>query len=87
LRIVQETLANIRKHANASRIAIRLTVENNRACLRIEDDGQGFDAGQDMPDTRHGLRLMRERTDLLGADLQITSAPGEGTRVCVEWPV
>ncbi|MEK7784358.1 MAG: ATP-binding protein, partial [Chloroflexota bacterium] len=57
-----------------------------RARVLIEDNGQGFDAGRDMPDTRHGLRLMRERADLLGAELQVYSTPGEGTRVCLEWP-
>jgi two-component system nitrate/nitrite sensor histidine kinase NarX len=55
--------------------------------LLIEDDGQGFEAGGDLPDSRHGLRLMRERADLLGAELQVTSTPGLGTRVRIELPV
>jgi two-component system nitrate/nitrite sensor histidine kinase NarX len=86
LRIVQETLTNIRKHANATHVTLRFTTQNNHARVLIEDNGQGFDAGRDMPDTRHGLRLMRERADLLGAELQVYSTPGEGTRVCLEWP-
>ncbi|MEK7312698.1 MAG: ATP-binding protein, partial [Chloroflexota bacterium] len=63
-----------------------LVAQDNRTKLLIEDDGQGFDAGRDIPDTRHGLRLMQERADLLGAELQVSSAPGNGTRISIEWP-
>lgn len=86
LRIVQETLTNIRKHAAASRVTVTLARRDNRACLAIEDNGRGFDAGRDIPDAHHGVRLMRERADLLGAELQVASAPGQGTRVNIEWP-
>ncbi|MEK6572865.1 MAG: GAF domain-containing sensor histidine kinase [Chloroflexota bacterium] len=86
LRIVQETLTNIRKHAHATRVTLALVAQDNRTKLLIEDDGQGFDAGRDIPDTRHGLRLMQERADLLGAELQVSSAPGNGTRISIEWP-
>ncbi len=87
LRIAQESLNNIRRHANAGRVCVKLTGQNDRIRLLIEDDGQGFDASGDLPAAHHGLRLMRERADLLGAELQLTSAPGRGTQVCVEWPV
>jgi len=85
LRIVQESLTNIRKHAHAAHVTLALALAEERVQLRIEDDGQGFDAGRDQPETHHGLRLMRERADLLGAEFQVASAPGKGTRVCVEW--
>lgn len=84
LRLAQEALTNVRKHARAGHIRLALTESENRLTLLIEDDGQGFDAGQDLPERHHGLRLMRERADLLGADLQVVSAPGAGTRVIVE---
>jgi two-component system nitrate/nitrite sensor histidine kinase NarX len=87
IRIVQESLTNIRKHARARQVRIALTNQEGRAELTIEDDGQGFDAARDQPATRHGLRVMRERADLLGAEFQIVSAPGEGTRVRLELPV
>ncbi|HBY92384.1 MAG TPA: hypothetical protein DEP84_00230 [Chloroflexi bacterium] len=86
LRLVQESLANIRKHAAADRVLVTLTAADERFMLVIEDDGQGFDPGEDVPETRHGLRSMRERASLLGAELQVVSAPEEGTRVCIEWP-
>lgn len=89
LRLVQEALANIRKHAQATRVEISVTAVPNGLRLLIQDDGQGFDSAQPWPDTRHGLRLMRERAGLLGATLEISSAPRAGTRVAVvvpAWP-
>jgi two-component system nitrate/nitrite sensor histidine kinase NarX len=84
LRLVQESFANIRKHARASQVQLTLAQDEHRLHLTIADNGQGFDASADPPDTRHGLRLMRERAALLGAHLQITSAPHQGTRIAVE---
>lgn len=86
LRLVQESLTNIRKHAAAEHVQVTFTTADERLMLVIEDDGQGFDPGEDVPETRHGLRSMRERASLLGAELQVVSAPEEGTRVCIEWP-
>jgi len=87
LRIVQESLTNIRKHARASHACITVAARDQHTTLLVEDDGQGFEAGGDLPDSRHGLRLMRERANLLGAELQVTSTPGLGTRVRIELPV
>ena len=86
LRLVQESLTNVRKHAQASHVRLTVTACDERTTLLIEDDGQGFETGGDLPDSTHGLRLMRERADLLGAELQVTSAPGLGTRVRIEVP-
>ncbi len=86
LRIVQESLTNVRKHARASQVCLTVAACDERTTLLVEDDGQGFETGGDLPDSRHGLRLMRERADLLGAELQVTSAPGLGTRVRIEAP-
>lgn len=87
LRLVQESLSNIQKHARANTVRLTLRMEDDRLKLAIEDDGEGFDTRQELPETRYGIRLMRERAVLLGADLQVLSAPGEGTRVFIEWPV
>jgi nitrate/nitrite-specific signal transduction histidine kinase len=86
LRIAQESLTNIRKHAHATHVRITLAAPDGGAALVIEDDGRGFDAGGDVPATHHGLRLMRERAHLLGGELQVTSAPGAGTRIKIELP-
>lgn len=84
LRLVQESLTNIRKHARASQVQLALAQAEQRLHLTITDNGQGFDPNADPPDTQHGLRLMRERAALLGAQLHITSAPQHGTRIAIE---
>jgi signal transduction histidine kinase len=88
LRIVQESLANVRKHANAT--AVALTVEQTAANLRltIEDNGAGFKPGElgrsELP--RFGLSTMRERAATLGGNFRLDSTPGSGTRITVELP-
>ena len=84
--IVQESLANAHKHARARRVCLRLVRAEDRIVLQIEDDGQGFDAARDWPAQHHGLRVMQERAALLGAELQLTTALGAGTRVQLDWP-
>jgi signal transduction histidine kinase len=88
LRIVQESLTNIRKHANATRAS--LTIEQSASTLRItiEDNGSGFKPGElgrsEFP--RFGLSTMRERAETIGGRFQLDSVPGSGTRVTVELP-
>jgi signal transduction histidine kinase len=93
-RITQETLNNVVKHASAGRVAVRLRCNPPDAgvdgqqptwvALQVEDDGRGFDPGCVPPD-RLGLGIIRERAQAIGADLEIESQPGQGTRVTVTW--
>lgn len=88
LRIVQEALTNVRKHAGASHVAVRLTEANGWVQATVEDDGVGFDQsalGRAAP-ARFGLGTMRERAEIVGGTLAIDSAPGRGTRVTVCLP-
>ncbi|HEX2143271.1 MAG TPA: GAF domain-containing sensor histidine kinase [Glycomyces sp.] len=79
LRLVQEALSNAFRHAQARHVSV--TVETER--ITIADDGHGFDATEAA--TRGlGLLSMRERAKALGGDLELTTAPGEGTIVTVE---
>jgi two-component system nitrate/nitrite sensor histidine kinase NarX len=84
LRIVQEALANIRKHADAHtvRILLRCRVPGQYILL-VEDDGQGFGSPQreGHPGEHIGLSIMQERARRLGGELRVESEPGEGTRV------
>jgi len=83
LRIVQEALANIRKHASAHTVRIMLscTGEGDYVLL-VEDDGVGFDsAPSGHPGEHIGLSIMEERARRLGGELRVESEPGEGTRV------
>ena len=88
LRIVQEGLANVRKHAHASAAQVVFTFNDGRIQVRIEDDGVGFDVAHvfKAEDQRFGLRSMRGRADAVGGTFRILSAPGCGTRVIVEVP-
>ena len=89
LRIIQEGLSNIRKHAHARCAQVCLTLSGTSLRAIISDDGSGFDlsAVTPQPGAGFGLRSMRERAEGLGGALQIDSMPGKGTRVVVEIPV
>ncbi|MDQ3689004.1 MAG: sensor histidine kinase [Chloroflexota bacterium] len=84
LRIVQEALQNVRKHAAASRVVIGLSSDT----LVIEDNGRGFDLMRlaSGASRNFGLQFMRERAELLGGQLQIESRQGEGTRILLRLP-
>lgn len=79
-RIAQEALENIVRHSGAHRIQLQLELDSDRISLTIADDGVGFDPGQ-VHQSRYGLVGLRERAELLGATLTITSKPGEGCTI------
>ena len=89
LRIAQEAVTNVLKHAGAGRIWIKLHTEAKRLYLRIVDDGRGFDeAGAFNSVGGHfGLIGMRERAERMGGELKLTSHPGEGTQLEVTAPL
>jgi signal transduction histidine kinase len=87
LRIVQEALANVRKHAAASRVTVTLSYLDDVAMLDVHDDGIGFDhAATVAAGAGLGLHAMAERVAALGGSLAVESAPGEGTTIAVEVP-
>lgn len=79
LRVVDEALRNAEKHADATSIRVRVIATSEGASVAVEDNGHGFDPGE--PTAGHGLLGMRERAALLGGELMIRSAPGDGTHV------
>ena len=92
-RVLQEALTNAAKHAGASRVLLALRLDDGRVTATVSDDGAGFDverAGRP-PDAgpAHGVGLegMRERAQLVGAELTIDSNQGVGTTVRVSVPV
>lgn len=84
LRIAQEALVNIHKHAGATRVHVRWSVSDGRGVLVIEDDGRGFDPGKGIRGSAYGLVGMRERAASVGAMLEISSALGHGTTITVQ---
>lgn len=93
LRVAQEALANVRKHARAGRVAVTLTCLDDSVLLDVRDDGVGFDPAsppQDgtgrQRDGGFGITAMRERIEQHGGTLTIESAPGTGTSVVAALP-
>jgi signal transduction histidine kinase len=87
-RVVQEALLNARRHARASQIDVHLEVAGGNLTVTIEDNGQGFDAGKPPASGDHfGLSIMRARAARVRGQIQIESAPGEGTKVTLTCPL
>ena len=87
-RIVQEAMANIRKHARTVRVRVMLQVQDESMYLRVQDWGQGFDPSAFTDDMSHlGLVSMQERAQMLGGSCQIQSKKGEGTTINVIIPL
>jgi signal transduction histidine kinase len=89
-RIAEEALRNVECHSGAERVDVNVRVDHpdgaERLTLAVADDGVGFDPGA-APSGHYGLLGMREQAELIGAELHVDSAPGQGTRVSVSVPV
>lgn len=92
-RILQESLANIRRHAGVENARVEVKTEKKQIILEVSDQGRGFEPPPldgPLATEKHehiGLRGMRERAELVGGKLIVSSRPGAGTRVRVEVPV
>ena len=80
-RIAQEAIENAAQHANANTLEIQLTVSEEEINLSIEDDGLGFDVEKVKENGHYGLSGMRERAQVAGGELNISSKPDKGTRI------
>lgn len=89
IRIVQEALTNVRKHADADTVRVLLRHRDGSFRIVVEDDGIGYDEnrlpGAAAPGEHIGRQIMAERAERLGADLKLESEPGEGSRVTLEF--
>ncbi len=89
--ILREILSNVRKHAQARNVSVSLDLSVSPWVLSVRDDGRGFDVSRVGEESRksrsYGLIGMRERTRLLDSTLEISSRPGEGTRVTLIGPI
>ncbi len=85
LRVMQEALANVRRHSAARNVEVGLRTDDEAILIEVTDDGRGFDP----PSVRTGVGLsaMRERIDGLGGKIEFSSRPGEGTKVTVRVPL
>lgn len=89
--VVQEALGNVKKHAHARQVWINFSKKDDRLVVTVRDDGQGFDTTKLDPTKGRegslGMINMRERAQMLGGDLFITSEPGQGTTVTLSVPL
>ena len=89
-RLIQEALNNIRMHAEADHVIVRLVASSPNIILRIEDNGKGFDVerrlAKALKEKRMGLSNMEERVSLLKGTMNIKSQPSKGTRIFIEVP-
>ena len=91
LRIVQESLVNVRKHSGAKHALVRLVSSSDKWSLTVEDDGKGFPfAGrysqQRMEEDGKGPMIIKERVRLIAGELTVESTPGQGTRLEITVP-
>jgi len=85
VQLTREALSNVARHANATRVRVRLERNGANAVLSVEDDGIGFPA--DRPSTGNGMRNMKERAAAMGGTLDVTSEAGRGTALRITFPV
>lgn len=84
-RLVQEALNNVVKHASATRVSLIARLADHQVRIAVEDDGNGFDASSVA--TGRGLIGMRERIELLGGEIEVSSEPTRGTRIMARVPL
>jgi len=88
LRITQEALTNVRRHALATEVEIKLEKTKQTVEMLVKDNGQGFNLAdlEKSPPGYHGLNIIKERAEGLGGSLNISTAPGKGTELRVSLP-
>ena len=87
IRIIQEALSNVRKHAYATQAWVTCRQEGGDFVIEIRDDGCGFSPDEIPGVYKYGLQGMRERSELINADFQVISKPDEGTTVSIRVPL
>lgn len=87
LRVTQEALRNAIRHAKANAVRVEIAYDRDAVGIRIEDNGQGFSVRKVRGGLGLGLTIMRERASEIGANFDLRSQPGKGTRVAVRMPI
>jgi len=89
INIVKEALNNVVKHARAQKVTVSIINEPGLLGIAVEDDGQGFDINENSVSSRekYGIRIMEERAEEIGAQIDINSTIGTGTRILLQVPV
>jgi len=80
-RAIQELLGNASRHSQATLIKVLIDMGEDRIRISVDDNGRGFDADAVMQSNNLGLKLIRERAEMLGGSFEADSAPGRGARI------
>jgi signal transduction histidine kinase len=86
-RILQESLTNVARHAQASLVDIHVNCSNGELMAKVRDNGRGFESGNPRKPNSYGLVGLRERAYLLDGDVRFDTAPGRGTTIEVRIPL
>jgi signal transduction histidine kinase len=86
-RIVQEALTNVARHARVQEVRVAVRASADDIGIEIEDCGEGFEPARPAPQPSTGLSGMRERATMLGGDVKVVSAPGQGTLIRASFPL
>ncbi|TDL33139.1 histidine kinase [Jeotgalibacillus sp. S-D1] len=85
-RLIQESVQNALKHANATEINVKVEIRSNLISIVVKDDGKGFDSAEKKQGS-FGLIGMKERVDLLAGEMAVHSTPGSGTLIMIQVPL
>jgi two-component system sensor histidine kinase DegS len=86
-RAVQELLGNAARHSQAAAVKIQLDMGHDAIRVSVDDNGRGFDPEAAIETSSLGLRLIRERSEMLGGNFSVDTAPGQGARIMFTVPV
>jgi signal transduction histidine kinase len=86
-RAIQELIGNAARHSQASQLKVQMDMGNEALRVSVDDNGKGFDTGSIQEGSSLGLKLIRERSEMLGGNFDIDSSAGKGTRVMFSVPV
>jgi signal transduction histidine kinase len=86
-RAIQELLGNAARHSQATLIKVQLDMGNEALRVSVDDNGRGFDTASLKEGSSLGLKLIRERAEMLGGNFEIDSTVGKGTRISFGVPV
>lgn len=86
-RSIQELLGNAFRHSQASKVKVILNIEIDLVRVSVDDNGKGFQPDELLSDPNLGIKLMRDRAEMLGGHSEIDSVVGQGTRITIEMPM
>jgi len=86
-RAIQELLSNVARHAEATKVKVQINLEENNIRVSVDDNGKGFDPESEQNQNGFGLKMIKERAEMIGGSLTIDSVSAQGTRISFQVPI